>query len=531
MTHRRSRLIAAFAGMLLLAVACGGGGDSATEPTTAATGAPSSEPPNTDPPNTDPATEAICGTSNDGGGFDEVACDQPHDAEFAGLVAAPTSDAPTDEDEEKFQLQTLCASLVDDLVARPNFPLAIDIGFVSTASSGGAYDGDIECWALALGAPEALTSSISETDLDTALGDYTMVEDLDIGTCFVAPLEEAHNIALTVPCTETDADLLFGIVEADEGDYPGDDAINVDGFAKCDEVGADYHAEIDLDEYFLTTPLELGYTELGQRLMLCTVSMSFVGADGNLNPEPDPSSTEPSAVEVPAGFVFGETDPVCSIQDQDASDNETYFAISCDEPHNAELVAVVEPPADTLPSDADEAVILFYEVCESSVAEATGADLFRPGVSIGFDVPGALGEAYEGPIACYATFASTAWVGSFQDLPLAEILGDQVIIADLAPGDCFVFADDSFDSGLVVACDEPGALMSVGYYEAADRPYPPLEELRAERAERCAEVLVASGLIESGVAGDPSSLSGSFPSEGAWNVPGRRYVTCDIEPA
>ena len=82
--------------------------------------------------------------SNESGGFDEVACDDPHDSEFAGLVAPPTDNAPTDEEEQKFQLQTLCAHVVGDLVARPNFPLAVDVGFVSTASSGGAYSGDIE---------------------------------------------------------------------------------------------------------------------------------------------------------------------------------------------------------------------------------------------------------------------------------------------------------------------------------------------------------------------------------------------------
>ena len=532
MTRHRFRIPALLAGGALLVAACGSGGESTTEETTPATDVSPTDPQTTDPPSIDPATDATCGIANDGG-YDEVACDEPHDSEFAGLVAAPTGNAPTDEEEEKFQLQTLCADVVGDLVGRPDFPFALDIGFVSKASLGGSYSGDIECWAILDGAPPALSSSIAESDLGTALGEYTIANDLDAGECFVAPFDEAFSLVVVVPCTDDDAELLFGIVQADGSQYPGEDALTSDGFAKCDEIALDYDdMAIDTQKSSLTYPLEVSWNEYGQRTMLCTVSMAFVGTDGSPVTEPasDPSSSELVELEPPEGFVFGAGEPVCAIFIEDPDTDISWSAASCAEPHSSELVALVGPPAGNLPADANEATVFFNETCRTFVEEATGLDLLRPGIGIGFNAPGTLGGDYEGPVECYASFSAAIMVGSFQDAPLDELIGDQVIIADLAPGECFVFTEGTFASGDLAACNNPDALMFVGTYEAADGPYPGIDALRQERATRCADVLAASGLIETGEAGDPATLSGTFPDEVTWIVPGRRLATCDIEP-
>jgi hypothetical protein len=122
------------------------------------------------------------------------------------------------------------------------------------------------------------------------------------------------------------------------------------------------------------------------------------------------------------------------------------------------------------------------------------------------------------------------WVQSTSH-SLEELIGDQVIIADLASGECFVFTEGTFASGDLVECGDPDALMFVGTYEAADGPFPGIDPLREERAIRCVDVLAASGLIESVEAGDSATLSGTFPDEVTWLVPGSRLATCDIEPA
>jgi hypothetical protein len=537
MTRRRSRIPAALAGATLLFAACGG--DSATEDTSPATDAastdlPSTDPQGTDAPGADPTTDAVCGRSNESGGFDEVACDDPHDSEFAGLVAPPTDNAPTDEEEQKFQLQTQCAGVVGDLVERPDFRLALDIGFVSTASAGGSYNGDIECWAILDGAPPALSASIADVGLSAALGEYAVVDELDVGACFVAPFDGAFNLVLVVPCRDDDAELLFGIVQADGVQYPGEDALNADGFAKCDKIAVEFDdVAIDSQKSFLTYPLEVGWNEYGQRTMLCTVLMASVGSDRSSATEPasDPSSSELVELEAPEGFVFGAGEPVCAIFIEDPDTDIFWSAASCAEPHSSELVALVGPPAGNLPADAAEATVFFNEICRTFVEEATGVDLLRPGVGIGFNAPGTLGGEYEGPVECYASFSAAIIVGSFQDASLEELIGDQVIIADLASGECFVFTEGTFASGDLVECGNPDALMFVGTYEAADGPYPGIDALRVERAIRCADVLAASGLVESGEAGDPATLSGTFPDEVTWIVPGRRLTTCDIAPA
>lgn len=540
MAHRQIRIPAAIAGAALLLVACGGGGDdgvSSTEQSSPATdvaptGAPSTDPPQTNPPATDPVSEARCANADGDGGFDDISCDELHDSEFSGLVAAPSGDAPLTEDEEDLQLATLCAPAADALVSHPTFPMGLAIQYVSSTALGDAYSGDIECWVSLIGEGVLIASMTSE-DFDTALGEYEPVEGMEVGSCFAPPSPETIGVGLIGPCSETDGELLFAMFELEDRDFPGSDALFKDGSTRCNEAARDYEVSIDSDLTFVTYPDEVAWAVFGQRTILCTALTSGVGTDAPsiTQPEPDLSGDNLVEIEVPAGFVFGAADPVCSIEAEDDFGDETFYAASCDEVHNAELVALIEPPAENLPTDSDEAVIFFNEMCLTPVVDATGADLFRPGVSIGFNVPGALGEPYDGPIACYATIESLSWVGSFQDLPLEEVLFEQVIIADLEPGACFTFAADSFASGFEVSCDDPDAIMSVGSYQAADRPYPSIDELRDERAVRCAEVLAASGLVESGVAGDPATLSGSFPGENPWNVPGRRFVTCDIEPA
>lgn len=526
----RSRFVPALLGGVLLIAACGGS-DSPSAESSQATDPVASEVPATEPMGTD--SESVCGIANDEGDFEKVSCDDPHDSEFAGVVATPSGNAPLDGEEYEVQLGSLCAPAVEALVSRPTFPVGVEVRFVSSAAAGEPFSGDIECWA-SINGPGALVASIATTDLATALGEYELVEEMAVGTCFALPSPETVGIGRVVPCSDNEGEMLFAVVDFEDGEYPGEDQIIDDGSAKCDEAALSYEATIDDASIFVSYPFEVAWTDLGLRTGLCTALVSGVEFDesADTSPESDSSETDLVDIEEPAGFVFGAADPVCSIVGDDGSGNEAYFEASCDEPHNAELVALIEPPGETLPDDGAEAVILFYEMCLAPVTEATGADLFRPGVAIGFNVAGSLGEAYEGPIACYATFGSVGWVGSFQDLSLAEVLDGQVIIADLDPGDCFVFAEDAFNSGYEASCDEPGALMSVGQFEAADQPsYPGGDALRAERAIRCGEILTASGLMQSGVAGDPATLSGTFPEEGTWNVPGLRVVTCDIEPA
>jgi hypothetical protein len=371
--------------------------------------------------------------------------------------------------------------------------------------------------------------------LDAALGEFVRVAALEPGTC-IAYAEESFDIATVVPCSEDGADLLFGLPSARAAEYPGDNKMFEEGTSKCNKAASDYEAAsgqfIDRQEIAVIVPFEIGYNALDRRTLLCVVLANTVETDTPAITQPEPDVSDLDLVELvpPEGFVFGQADPVCSIE-TDTFGDTSFFEAACNEPHNAELVALIEPPGETLPADEAEATIFFNEMCASPVADATGADMLRPGIGIGFNVPGALGEAYEGSVACYAKFGAVVLVGSFQDIPFIELIGDQVVIAGLDPGECFLFAESSFASGYVASCDEADAHMAVGEYQAEDRPYPGTDALREERAQRCAVVLAESGLVESGVAGDPDTLSGSFPGENAWNVPGRRLVTCDIDPA
>ena len=172
---------------------------------------------------------------------------------------------------------------------------------------------------------------------------------------------------------------------------------------------------------------------------------------------------------------------------------------------------------------------MLRQLCRDSVEQLTGRDLSRFGAGVGFVSVDGLGEPMVNDVECYAsTGLEGAFVGAISEIGYSAAL-DVEILADLTPGTCFVFVDDdSFDFGEVVPCDAPDALMAIGSFAVVDppgAPHPGDDELRALRAERCGEILAASGL-----AADPSTVSGTFPNEKNWVAFDRREVTCDATP-
>ena len=503
---------AAFVTVLALALtACGGGSDSEPADSRAEvsvadeTDADAAEPADTEPANTGvPATDGNdtvdagrCGVVVGEGEYEPVDCAEPHDAEFAGTAPAPVS-------ADSVSLMIACAPSIEALTGRPLVRFGLDVGVA-------VIDGDdrVECWAEA-SAEGTLSASILDDGLDAAIGDFVFITGLADGSCFqlADPDGDSYDLATLADCGDPAAEMLYGQFEADDGPVP-DDATNDGFFARCDDIEADAEFDVIGNARYIISPLDDNWEALDRRTVLCIAWNDPGGEPNDELPDPDAA----------AG-------PVCANYDEALAE---YPQVPCDEPHTAEFAGSVAPPTGDLPDDEVEASILLRQLCREPVELLTGRDLSRFGVGVGFVSIDGLGEPMVNDIRCYVSVeVDGALVGAIAEVGYDAAL-EVDIIAELAPGTCFVFADDdSFDVGEIVPCGAPDALMAIGSFvvnEPAGAPHPGDDALRALRAERCGEILTASGL-----SADSSTVSGTFPNEKNWVAFDQREVTCDATP-
>jgi hypothetical protein len=517
---RRASFLVAFSA---LAVACGAssGGDASEsaspEPPADTVDDTPSEPDGTglEPSETD-VTEVPqeaaprCAITQDDGSFLDIDCAEPHDAEFAGLVNAPSGTAPEPpaptegEPPNVFpdlELHRTCLESAEQLTGRSGPDGGVGVGYVSSAEPGEAYAGEIECWAL-VQAEETLIGSMQGVGLQAVLGDRVLLFDVDPGTCFRYgdPEADSFEVIEVIACSEATGDVtaeqLVGVVELADRQFPGTDGLADEAFPLCDVAAADLVVQPLSDDLAVITPLEPTWQVNGERSAYC-VALVLAGdeaADATL-----------CATIADGGFEER----------------------SCGEPHNAEFAGAVEPPPGTLPTDPIEADIFLTRLCAPVVAEFAGASPSEPGLGTAFSVDLGLGDELVDPIDCYATVSAVeGLIASIADVGLDAARSDDVILASLEPGTCFVFAAGTFEFGTVVSCDTPDALMAIGSFEADDGPYPGEDELRVVRGERCRALLGETTLSV-----DESTVSGTIPTRVEWEGLGQRNVTCDATPA
>jgi hypothetical protein len=126
---------------------------------------------------------------------------------------------------------------------------------------------------------------------------------------------------------------------------------------------------------------------------------------------------------------------------------------------------------------------------------------------------------------CYATVKEPdGLIGSIAEIGLDAAL-TKIIVSDQEPGTCFLLGESNFALGDPAECSASDALMFIGNIELDDGPFPGNDAIREIRAVACAELIATAGL-----AADPASISGAFPSESDWNDLGRRNLACDATP-
>lgn len=489
---RRGFAIVFAAGTVL--AACGGGSDSANTPT--------DTPALTDPVATDaPAEETdagdpICAAIVEEGEYEPIGCDEPHDAELAGFVST-TAEASSDDDAEfEIELMRLCADAVSALTSRPSILFGVDVGPVYDPEA--ESENNVECWAT-VSTPAALVGSLTVVDLEDAIGDYTLIVAMDPGTCYLEP-DEGYDLGTIVDCDEPAAQQVVSSITSRLDDYD-DDAITEDGFARCEEEIADAPFELIGTTYSMISPLESGWKALDRRTLICLMQH-----DDDVTTEPE--APQASAEEPCAG-----------------SSDDFYPALPCDEPHHAEFAGAVAPPVDVLPEDSAEAETIGISACRDTVLQFAGVDRLPLGVGVGFVVNSNLGEPIEDDLLCFvSTDLSDGFFGSIAEIGFDAAL-QKIVVPELAPGSCFSLGESNFYLAEPADCADADALMFVGNFDLDDGPYPGADPIRDIRAVECARLL-----DESGLAADPTSVSGTFPGEGDWRNLGQRTVACDASP-
>ena len=492
MTRLNYCLVAA--GILALG-ACGGASDSdsttatdAPEEATSTEATPATTESAVAPSTSEPDAEVVASRCGTGYPFQDIACDELHDAEFAGLVELPAT-------FDDISALTACGPVVEELTGRAASLRGVDVGF------GEADDpASLECWAT-VQAPGALSASIRDDGLEAALGEFAVLADVEPGTC-VQPYDFGtglRDIVVSADCGAEGAILVAGQADAPDGPVPDDETYD-DFLAQCGDLAGSTPGASE--EVGILLPDDASWEALGRRTVICLA-------------EPAVADTDPS----------GAVGAACANYDEELQD---YPTVPCDEPHSAEFAGVVPPPVDVLPDDRDDAVEILNAACRPVVERLIGRSLSEFGSGLGFVTETGLGEPLVGDVRCYVSVTlEDALIASIADVGYEEALNYE-IVADFAPGTCFAFVGDSFLFAEELACDAPDALMAVGDFVLDDppgTPYPGVDALRAVRTERCSTILADSEL-----AADPASVSGILPSESEWVSYDQRVVTCDAVP-
>jgi hypothetical protein len=214
-----------------------------------------------------------------------------------------------------------------------------------------------------------------------------------------------------------------------------------------------------------------------------------------------------------------------SIADFDAIDIEPDERLRCDEPHNTEIVGLLED-FDGVPFTGTEALDdAVFPQCFDAIREGVTEALDE--LPLVTSYTGRLADDsdnIEGPILClmFTRNGDILTDSTFVADP-HDVIGDYVYLHRLEPGSCFTLGEQG-NLALPADC-ESGTLMFLGVIASPSEggEWPGVDELRLERNEGCADLIP-----EDDDSIDPATLSGTIPQLGDW-LRGATDITCDVE--
>lgn len=211
-------------------------------------------------------------------------------------------------------------------------------------------------------------------------------------------------------------------------------------------------------------------------------------------------------------------------QDVDTLDLRPDGRIPCTEPHNVEVVGLLEEfDGEPLPGE-DEINGVFYPGCFDAITAGIAGPLDELPLVVSYTGDLAADDTIDGPVACvlYTRNGDIITDSAFAKNP-HDIIGDYRLIKRLDVGQCFTLKDQN-NIGLPVDC-EPGVLLYLGSVTPDGDEFPGTDALKAQRDEKCDELVPAD---DDRI--DRTTVSGTVPLEGDW-LRGAREITCDVQIA
>jgi len=210
-------------------------------------------------------------------------------------------------------------------------------------------------------------------------------------------------------------------------------------------------------------------------------------------------------------------------QDVDALDLQPEGRIACTEPHNVEVVGLLDEfDGEPLPGE-DEINDVFYPGCFDAITAGIAGPLDELPLIPSYTGDLAADDTIDGSVVCllYTRNGDIVTDSAFVKNP-HDIIGDYRLLNRLEVGECFTLKTQN-NIGLPVEC-ESGVLMFLGTVPSDGDDYPGVDDLRLQRNEKCAELIPDDDRI------DRTTLSGTVPGDSDW-LRGARDITCDVEIA
>ena len=209
-----------------------------------------------------------------------------------------------------------------------------------------------------------------------------------------------------------------------------------------------------------------------------------------------------------------------SISDFDNIAIEPDERLRCDEPHNSEIIALLDEFDGEPYTGTEDLEDVVYPLCFDAITAGITEDLDEIPLVTSFTGELAADDIIDGPILClvFTRNGDILTDSAFVTDPHA-IIGDYVYLHRLEVGDCFTLGEQG-NLALPAEC-ESGALMFLGVIASEGDEWPGIDELRDQRRAGCTELIPDDDRI------DPASLSGTVPQLGDW-LRGARDITCDV---
>lgn len=200
-----------------------------------------------------------------------VPCDEPHNLEIIGELDAVEGIEYTEDARQEFHRR--CAEQAEENLGIPLDEVPLIFAFAGTTDRAtGLLTGTVSCTLVTHNGP-IITASVLDHDPREILSGWRHLPTLEPGTCF--ELGEQPSLGLPSDCEQPNL-LFLGTITAEDGPYPGEDALRAQRDDECPDLldaAEDAGVEVDPEHVSGTLPDDFEWG-LGLRVTTCDVAIA-----------------------------------------------------------------------------------------------------------------------------------------------------------------------------------------------------------------------------------------------------------------